>query len=252
MSGAFVAPWPRPSQADCHFYHSMDLPGAGPIAGQWDIRPDFDNYTGGLDWAGKSVLDVGTCTGFIAFELERRGAKVTAFDADSVARFAWVPFSRTLYHQNRAGWNAVSEGGLRAYKNAFWFAWHALGSQVRVAYGDIGRLSEILPEQDVVVAAAVLEHLPDPVTAIGHFARLAREAVVIGFTPMEMAEEVRLTPLQPWHRDHPYVWWKASLGLYRQLFDQLGFEIEVRPAFALFGGALAERHTIIARRVSPP
>jgi SAM-dependent methyltransferase len=252
VRAALEPPWPRPPRAACHFYHAMDLPGLGAVAGQWDIRPDFDNYTGGLDWAGKSVLDVGTCSGFAAFELERRGARVTAFDADSVARFAWVPFAGTLYHRDRAAWNAASEAGLLAYKNAFWFAWHALGSKVGVVYGDIGRLSELLPPQDVVLACAVLEHLADPVSAIGHCARLAREAVVIGFTPVEMAEEPRLTPLQPWSRDHPYVWWRLSLGLYRALFAQLGFEIELRPAFAMFGGVRADRHTIVARRVSPP
>jgi O-methyltransferase len=248
----FEAPWPRPPRAACHFYHSMELPGAGAIAGQWDIRPDFDNYTGGFDWAGKSILDVGTCTGFIAFELERRGARATAFDADSVARFSWVPFAGTIYHQNRGAWNAASEVGLTAYKNAFWFAWHAQQSQTRVVYGDITRLADLLPQQDIVLACAVLEHLSDPITVIGQCARLAREAVVIGFTPLDMDEEPVMRPLQPWTLEHPYVWWRLSLGLYRQVFRQLGFEIEVRPAFAMLGDIRADRHTIVARRVAPP
>lgn len=245
-------PWPPPRRADCHFYHCMELPGVGAIAGQWDIRPDFDNYTGGLDWAGKRVLDVGTGSGFVAFELERRGALVTAFDADSVARFQWVPFAGTLYHRDRALWNAASEAGLTRYKNAFWFAWHRLRSRVGVLYGDIARLSELLPEQDVVLACALLEHLGDPVSVIGQCARLAREAVVIGFTPVDPDEAPAMRPLEPWSPEHPYAWWRLSLGLYRQVFRQLGFEIELRPCFALFGGVRAERHTIVARRVAGP
>jgi len=248
----FEAPWPRPPLDDCCFYHSVDLPGIGPIAGQWDIRPDFENYTGGLDWAGKSVLDVGTCTGFTAFELERRGAHVTAFDADSVARFTWVPFAGTVYHQQRSVWNAASEGGLIAYKKAFWLSWHALQSRARVVYGDISRVSEIVPQHDVVLACAVLEHLSDPITVIAQCARLAREAVVIGFTPIDMDEEPLMRPLQAWTADHPYAWWRLSLGLYRQVFRQLGFEMAVRPAYAIFGDIRAERHTIVARRVAPP
>jgi SAM-dependent methyltransferase len=251
QASPYEQPWAKPGLKDCVFYHAMSLPAAGEVAGQWDIRPDFDNYTGRLDVRGKRLLDVGTCTGQIAFEMEARGAEVTAFDADSVARFQWVPFAGRLEHRDRAAWNARNEAGLTGYKNAFWFAWHERRSAVRVAYGDLARLSQTLPEQDIVLACAIIEHLSDPVTAIGQMARLARETLVIGFTPIDPAEEPLMRPMQPWHPDHPYVWWRLSLGLYRALLEQLGFEVTVIEAMALFHGEPAHRQTLVARRVRP-
>ncbi|UPY35710.1 class I SAM-dependent methyltransferase [Sediminicoccus sp. KRV36] len=245
----YEMPWPKPALANCVFYHSMYLPQTGPVEGQWDIRPDFEAYTGGLDLRGKRVLDVGTCTGAIAFEMDNRGADVTAFDADSVARFQWVPFASTLYHQDRARWNAASEQGLIAYKSAFWYAWHEYESRVKVVYGDVGQLAQLVPEQDVVLACAIIEHLSDPVTAIGQIARVAKEAVVIGFTHVDFTPGLFMRPHQEWSANHPYVWWRLSADLYRLIFRQLGFEVEFVEAYAMFGTVKAERHTIVARRV---
>jgi hypothetical protein len=36
-----------------HWYHSMDLPGIGPVEGAWDLRGRFDDYIGHVDLAGK-------------------------------------------------------------------------------------------------------------------------------------------------------------------------------------------------------
>ena|SRR5687767_12615915 len=66
---------------DCFFYHAMDLPGFGLVRGHWDLREKFDDYVGGVPMAGKSVLDVGTATGFLSFEAEKKGAsRVLSFD----------------------------------------------------------------------------------------------------------------------------------------------------------------------------
>ena len=66
---------------DCFFYHTMDLPGLGVVPGQWDLRGRFEEYTGGVEFEGKSVLDVGTATGFLSFEAEHKGAaRVVSFD----------------------------------------------------------------------------------------------------------------------------------------------------------------------------
>ena len=63
---------------DCFFYHAMDLPGFGLVPAHWDLRGRFDEYIGGVDVRGKSVLDVGTATGFLSFEAEKRGDTATA------------------------------------------------------------------------------------------------------------------------------------------------------------------------------
>jgi 2-polyprenyl-3-methyl-5-hydroxy-6-metoxy-1,4-benzoquinol methylase len=69
----------------------MDLPGFGSVIGQWDLRGRFDNYTGRVPLAGRTVVDVGTASGFLSFDAEKRGALVTGFDADDVSRCQYGP-----------------------------------------------------------------------------------------------------------------------------------------------------------------
>src|SRR5690349_17429812 len=76
----FQPPRSVDTTADCQFYHAMDLPGYGFQPGEWDLRDDVDNYLGNQDFRGKKVVDVGTGSGFLCFEMEKRGADVTAVE----------------------------------------------------------------------------------------------------------------------------------------------------------------------------
>src|SRR5580765_4149381 len=78
---------------DCFFYHTMELPEFGLVRGQWDLRGRFDDYVGGTSVAGKSVIDVGTATGFLSFESEKRGAsRVVSFDLADARQQLFIPF----------------------------------------------------------------------------------------------------------------------------------------------------------------
>jgi 2-polyprenyl-3-methyl-5-hydroxy-6-metoxy-1,4-benzoquinol methylase len=68
------------SAADCDFYHVMELPGVGRVGDQWDLRGTVDAYLGDFDFQGKRALDVGAASGFLTFEMEKRGASVVSFD----------------------------------------------------------------------------------------------------------------------------------------------------------------------------
>ena len=67
-----VKPWPLPRKEDCLFYHSMTYPNGETVEGVWDLRGVFAQYIGNYPIKSKTVLDVGTATGFLAFESERR------------------------------------------------------------------------------------------------------------------------------------------------------------------------------------
>src|SRR3954466_14423864 len=82
---------------DCFFYHAMDLPGFGLVRAHWDLRGRFDEYIGGVDLAGKSVMDIGTATGFLSFEAEKRGAsRVVSFDMSDPRQQTFLPFKDKL------------------------------------------------------------------------------------------------------------------------------------------------------------
>ena len=70
----------------------MDLPGFGEVGKGWDLRKTIDDYLGHFDFRGKRVLDVGTASGFLTFEMEKRGAEVVSFDMASRAQWQLVPF----------------------------------------------------------------------------------------------------------------------------------------------------------------
>ena len=79
------------SAADCEFYHVMDLPGYGLTEGQWDLRAGADAYLGGFEFSGKRVLEIGPASGFLTFEMERRGADVVCFDVAEEIGWDFVP-----------------------------------------------------------------------------------------------------------------------------------------------------------------
>jgi len=78
--------------ATCFFYHPMDLPGLGALPGNGDLRDRFEDDTGGVALAGARFLDIGTASGFLSFEAEKRGAALVSFDSADRASHHHVPY----------------------------------------------------------------------------------------------------------------------------------------------------------------
>jgi hypothetical protein len=72
----FAKPLKVDDVADCYFYHTMELPSHGVINGEWDLRAGVHDYLGRVEFAGKRVLEIGPASGFLTFEMEKRGAGV--------------------------------------------------------------------------------------------------------------------------------------------------------------------------------
>jgi hypothetical protein len=135
-----VSPWPLPERDDCYFYHSITLTSGEEVEGFWDIRGMFEQYIGNYQLAGKTVLDVGTASGFLAFGAERAGATVTAIDASTAREFARIPFRLSDYHLNRSEFVTYTDDWLKRLKNSFWYAWHGQDSKVQVVYAPLADL----------------------------------------------------------------------------------------------------------------
>ena len=253
-----VAPIPLPDKNRCHFYHCLDLPNGDTVIGEWELRGQFNQYIGNYPVRGKTILDVGTAGGFLAFSAEAEGATVTSLDCRDVSDMERVPFVNNEYHTDRSAWDV---GGNKDHwnqiKNGFWYSWHKLNSRVSVTYTPIRALQYYDEKFDVVLAGAIIEHLADPVSTIGAICRMAKEAVIIAFTPVEIDQAQFMRTMNPWSNPEiDYVWWVLSEGLYRRVFANLGFEIELVPAKATYLTNLGEAHeeqryTIVARRVVP-
>lgn len=61
-------------------YHQIDLGGGLVVKGEYDMTMYVDSYGIPADLSGRTALDIGTASGFFAFECARRGASVTAID----------------------------------------------------------------------------------------------------------------------------------------------------------------------------
>ena len=244
----FAEPWQVERLEDCYFYHTIELPDLGVQKGHWDLRSRFDDYIGGVDVRGKSVLDVGTATGFLSFEAEARGAsRVLSFDMSDVRQQAIVPFKGKLYTYDQ------HDAWIRKWKNAYWLCHRLLNSKADVYYGSIYALPQELGQFDITIVGAVLEHLVDPVSALISIARLTRERMVL-VTPLVESNE-KIARFEP-NADRPeadFTWWTYSVGLYRELLRILGFEIEkITRAnyYHEFAGRLEERASLVAVRAA--
>lgn len=251
-----VTPWPMPAREDCAFYTCMDIvPGESIEGVNWDIRGKFPGYIGNYPVAGKHVLDVGTASGFLAFSAEEAGAaSVTAVDARHAQEFNRIPFKGSRYIEDRQGWIDDTDHYLTQLKNSFWYSWHKRRSKVEVVYTPVSDYWRWNRKFDVVIAGAIVEHISDPIPFLASLAGLASEAVIIAFTPVLPDEKLVMQAMNKW--DNPafnYSWWEISLGLYKTIFVNLGFSVELAPAQALCHEydppLMVDRPTIIARRL---
>ena len=74
------------------WYHTVELGNGLSSTGRFDLRTTVDLHGLPESLKGKTALDVGTCDGFWAFEVERRGAdRVVAIDIEHFGDFDWLP-----------------------------------------------------------------------------------------------------------------------------------------------------------------
>ena len=153
----------------------MELPGFGLVPAHWDLRGRFDDYVGGVEVAGKSVLDVGAATGFLSFEAEKRAAsRVVSFDMSDASQQAFLPFKDKLYYRDPDRWAQQYGAEIEQWKNAYWLCHRLLGSKAQVYYGSVYDLPKELGQFDIAIVGSVLEHLSDQISALASIAKRTR------------------------------------------------------------------------------
>lgn len=238
----------------CDFYHSIDLP-SGSHEGAWDLRGRFDDYTGRVPLAGKTVLDVGTASGFLTFEAERRGAIVTSFDAADAGQMFELPIVGGQFSSDYTSWLARAEASLERMKNSYWLSHRELGSSARCLYGDIYDFAALPEVFEVVLIGQVLIHLRDGLSALAAAASACTETLVV--TEGSFAEPTPLAALSG-RADRPdigYAWYQYSHGWYREVLAMLGFrDVAITTDTYVCNHALHEHEielaTVVASRLS--
>jgi tRNA (mo5U34)-methyltransferase len=218
-----------------YWYHTLELAPGVVTPGRVDLRPIVDR----LPWPeveGRRCLDVGTCDGFYAFELERRGAaEVVATDIRDRSSWDWPPMEegeRAPFFRSETG-------------RGFRLAHEVLGSSVRREEINVYDLShDRLGEFDVVICGGLLHHVRDPIRALeairgvcgGHL--LSVDLVAVGLTFIH-----RRRAVAEFSGDEG-LWWIPSAPGHRRMLEVAGFAVEraTRPIALRYGAAHPARH----------
>jgi tRNA (mo5U34)-methyltransferase len=202
------------------WYHTLDLGDGVETPGWFDLRPIVDRFPW-PDVEGKRCLDVATYDGFLAFELERRGAReVVATDIAHHASWDWLPRER------RSGVAFLdSQAGTKG--RGFEIAARALGSKVERVFVNVYDLTPAeLGQFDVVVCGSLLLHLRDPFRALAAIhgvcsgAFLSLETVDLGLSALFRRRPVLHLEAVDGR------WLIPSVAAHRRMLEVAGFDVE--------------------------
>lgn len=210
------------AEADCNFYHSVDLPDGRTIDGPWDLRGGEAHYTGGVDLSGMRVLELGPSTGHLSFWMERQGAEVVAFDVgyDVSLDIQPGPFNE-MPELRRDHAKMIND-----FQNSWWYLHRQYESKAKMVYGNIYDLPRDIGTFDVTIVGSILLHLRSPIQALEQAARRTTGKMVVTDSWPEGDETLMHNIMRPFPngQDGRWVlWWLLSAGAVVQMLDIVGF-----------------------------
>jgi tRNA (mo5U34)-methyltransferase len=227
-----------------YWYHTIDL-GDGLITpGLYDYRETIQNFRFPDRMDGMTVLDVGSATGFFAFEFEKRGARVISTELpslrdldrfpgqdveNSIRKIERMIFPDGLDLESMRRGDSDRELHRCLLDGPFRFCQERLGSRVERYYSTIYDLTAEksgVPEGfDLVFVGDVLLHTLYPLKALAAIANLCRGELVFAQMlpegPQEPPAMVYVGGGDP-EEDH-ISWWLPNLSCLDQMLTKLGF-----------------------------
>jgi hypothetical protein len=165
---------------DCNFYHTMEIPGYGTVSGLWDFRGREESYLGHVDLKSKTVLEIGTASGYLCFYMEKQGAIVTAYDVSQEYCWDVVPYAKSDYKQNILRFKE----DIDRLNNSFWLAHRLYKSKAKMVYGTVYKIPDNLGEFDICTFGGVLLHLRDPFLALHQASQHIKKTIIVTELPV--------------------------------------------------------------------
>lgn len=244
-SRAFEASADLPDVDHYYWYHTVDLGNGIVTPGIYDYRETIDSFDFPADMTGMTVLDVGSATGFFAFEFERRGARVISMELPSLRDLDRFP-GQDVESSLRKIENMMFPESLNAaeFKRApyserdlYWYLLEApfrfcrekLRSRVERCYSTVYDITlertGVREGFDLVFIGDVLIHLLYPLRALAALAPLCRGQLVFAGVlpdgPQEPPAMVYIGGSDP--ANDEVAWWHPNLSCLVQMLKKLGF-----------------------------
>jgi tRNA (mo5U34)-methyltransferase len=229
---AFKVASPRLGRGDLsnyYWYHTIDLGGGIVTPGDYDYRDLVPLFQFPADMRGLKVLDVGSATGFFAFEFERRGATVVSVELPSIADWDMPPGpdrEKTLQGLMQAHGVTTVDELTRVHLHApFELCRSVLGSKVARCYSRIYDLSPATLGHDafdMIFAGDILLHTFSPLAALAALAPLCRGLLVITQVLAAIDSGAPLMLFTGNARDRR-TWWHPNRACLEQMLRRIGF-----------------------------
>jgi O-methyltransferase len=207
---------------DFVWYHAFELPDGTVLPGAWDLRGHESNYLGGVDLAGKRVLELGPATGALTFYMERMGAEVVSFEAGFDVPIDTLPVQG---QDQFAARQQVMQETIDRNHDGWWHLHRMLGSSAKFVQGNIYDMPADLGTFDVTVVGAILLHLREPWGALSQAARRTTETMIVT-EPLQddlHPPESNIMRFSPSAEHHLTNWWSIYPGAVVSMLARLGF-----------------------------
>ena len=262
-----------PDTSRFYWYHTIDLGDGLVTPGLYDYRATLDSFHFPENMRGMTVLDVGSATGFFAFEFERRGARVVSTELPSLRDLDRFP-GQSVENSLRKIERMIFPDGLdleslrrgdserELYRclldGPFQFCRQRLGSQVERCYStvyDLTAENTCVPGGfDLIFVGDVLVHTLYPLKALAALAPLCRGQLVLAQMlpdgPQEPAAMMYVGGGDP--EEDQISWWLPNRSCLVQMLTKLGFpkveEIGRHSGIVHPGGHPFERAIFRARK----
>lgn len=230
-----------------YWYHTIDLGDGLVTPGLYDYRETIGAFRFPADLHGKRVLDVGSATGYFAFEFARRGATVVSVELPSLEQLDRFPGQDTenllwkiermiVPHEeerlqalrrrytSEELWQYLLDGPFR-------FCQQRLGLPIQRCFSsayDLTPHNTYGGNFDLVFIGDVLVHTLYPLKALAAASALCRGTLVLAQLMPEPADGQ--TPAMVYvggddpQEDH-VSWWEPNKPCFVQMLKKLGFRI---------------------------
>lgn len=255
------------------WYHTIDLGNELVTPGAFDYRAVLPSFDFPDDMRGMNVLDVGSATGFFAFEFEKRGADVISVDVPSLEDWDRFPgetlqqnlkkLERTLpylssYTPEQAEHlfktSSIEELHYLFLDGPFKFCHKLLNSKVQRRYSTIYDLSKEKlgrDDFDLIFLGDILVHTLYPLKALASVVPLCRGILAVSqpFPDTLDSQPIMYYSAGDKLGEDSATWWLPSTLCFEQILKKFGFKkvtVAKYPGFLRPAGFSYERAIIKA------